>query len=324
MAGKLSMGKSILVRAVAALIVVGVIPLLLVAKLLIKTNNDAMKEQVQRTHHVAARTAADRISAFINAWQARCGSVASNELVIRNPKSPEAQEILQSLIGSDSSLAAVEIFDPSGQRVIAALGSAVKENLDPWFGRPILGSVELVGRGNERWLIVSARMTDSLATVQMMVEANEIDGMLNPRELGSHAEMGLIDKKGALLAPQGRRIESFPSNLVAFGRTATLTGAGEYSDRETGEFFGAYAPVAQHDWVVLSKQPKDIAYEVQRSMRVRSMQALALTLGLTIILSGIAYAQLVRPIRQLVAAQRKLAGGSSAASGGSGSEIQQL
>ena len=29
-------------------------------------------------------------------------------------------------------LAAVEIFDPSGQRVIAALGSAEKATLDPW------------------------------------------------------------------------------------------------------------------------------------------------------------------------------------------------
>ncbi len=318
-----SIGKSILVRAVAALVIVGLAPLLLTAYRLIAITKHGMEDQVLLTHTVAARIAGERIDEFVNSWIARCSAVSVNDVVTENAKSLEAREILQSLLGADSNLAAVEIFDASGQRVIALRNREFKDGLDPWLGRPILGEIEIAGRGKERWLIVSSRIRDTLATVQMIVDARPIDQILLGAELGPEAELGLIDRAGSILAPQGRSAESFPPDLVAFGKSATLLGAGEFGTPATGRVLGAYYPLANESWAVLSRQPIDVAQAVDRKMRREALVSLAGAVGLTAILSGIAYAQLVRPIRQLVAAQRKLAGGASSGGGG-GSEIQQL
>lgn len=323
MAGRLSLGKSILVRAIAALILVGFAPLLFTAYRLIGINKHGMEDQVLLTHTVAARTAGERIDAFVEAWRARCNAVSMNEIVLADARSPEASEILQSLLGGDANLAAIEIFDPSGQRVIAIRSREFESDLSPWFGRPILDQVEIAGRGTERWLIVSSRLPDSLATVQMIVDAKTIDQVLIGAELGPQAELGLIDRNGTILAPQGRTIKSFPPDLVAFGKSATFLGAGEFGTKDTGRVLGAYFPLPNHAWAILSRQPIDVAQAVDRKMRGEARTSLALSLGLTGVLAGLAYAQFVRPIRELVAAQRKLAGGTPAAGGG-GSEIQQL
>lgn len=320
---KLSFGKSILVRAAGALVIVGFVPLVITAVRLIGINKDGMKEQVLRAHNVAATTSAERIDAFVDSWRSRCSAVSMNELVAADPKSPEAVEMLQSLLGGDANLAAVEVFDPAGQRVVGIRSREAGGAIDEWFGRAILGELELVGHGAERWLIVSSRFPDSLATVQMIVSAKSIDDILTTTVLGPESELGLIDKEGRLLAPRGRSLDAFPPDLVAFGKTASLGGAGRFGTKQTGEVLGAYHPLGRPDWTVISRQPVEVAEQIERTMRGEASKALGLAIALTAALTGLAYAQFVRPIRQLVLAQRKLAGGAGRGGEG-GSEIQQL
>jgi serine/threonine-protein kinase len=323
MAKGLSFGKSILVRAAGALIIVGFVPLLITASRLININKDGMKDQVLRAHNVAATTSAERIDAFVDSWRSRCNAVSMNEIVARDPRSPEALEMLQSLLGGDANLVAVEIFDPAGQRVVAVRSREVGGTIDEWFGHAILSELELVGKGTERWLIVSSRLSDSLATVQMIVNAKSIDDILTTTVLGPQSELGLIDKQGRLLAPRGRSIDAFPPDLVAFAKTASLGGAGRFGTKQSGQVLGAYHPLEKPNWTVLSRQPVEVAEEIEGTMRREATKSLALAVGLTAVLTGLAYAQFVRPIRQLVRAQRKLAGGAGRGGEG-GSEIQQL
>jgi tRNA A-37 threonylcarbamoyl transferase component Bud32 len=323
MAKGLSFGKSILVRAAGALLIVGFVPLLITASRLININKDGMKDQVLRAHNVAATTSAERIDAFVDSWRSRCNAVSMNEIVARDPKSPEAVEILQSLLGGDANLVAVEILDPTGQRVVGIRSREAGSAIDAWFGHAILGDLDLVGKGVDRWLIVSSRLPDSLATVQMIVKAKSIDDVLTTTVLGPQSELGLIDRQGRLLAPRGRSLDAFPPDLVAFAKTASLGGAGRFGTVESGQVLGAYHPLGKPDWTVLSRQPVEVAEEIERSMRREATTALGLAVCLTAVLTALAYAQFVRPIRQLVLAQRKLAGGSSRGGEG-GSEIQQL
>lgn len=321
MAKRLGFGKSILVRAAGALVIVGFVPLLITASRLISINKDGMKDQVLRAHNVAATTSAERIDAFIDAWRSRCNAVSMNEIVGRDPRSPEALEILQSLLGGDANLVAVEVFDPAGQRVVAVRSRDAGRSIDEWFGHAILAELELVGKGTDRWLIISSRLPDSLATVQLIVNARSIDDILTTTVLGPQSELGLIDKQGRILAPRGRSIDSFPPDLVAFAKTASLGGAGRFGTKQSGQVLGAYHPLGKPDWTVLSRQPVEVAEEIERTMRREATKALALAVGLTAVLTALAYAQFVRPIRQLVRAQRKLAGGAGREGG---SEIQQL
>jgi HAMP domain-containing protein len=75
------------------------------------------------------------------------------------------------------------------------------------------------------------------------------------------------------------------------------------------------------DWYVLSRQPARVAEAVAASMRRRALLSVAAALGLAGALSAAAYRTVVRPLRELVRAQRRLAGGAGSASG---NEVQQL
>lgn len=318
---KLRPGQSILVRVVAALAFVGIVPLLVAALRLIDVNTDGMITQVLRTHAVAARTAADRIGTFLGSWEARCEAIATNEIVQSDPRSPESQEILQSLLQSAPELAVVEIFDADGRSVLRVARRDLAERVSSWLGRMMTGRADLVRVTGAPWLLVSSRLPSPLGSVQMVVSASEVDGILNAPEVGEQADLALIGPGPRVLAPPRVDFGTFPADLIDRGSKAIIVGSGEFEGETGGQVLGAFAPIPDRGWFVVSKQPIDVAYEVQKQMRVQSATALGLALALTLLLSGIAYQQLVRPIRQLVDAQRKLAGEKESTGG---SEIKQL
>lgn len=318
---KLRPGQSILVKVVAALAFVGVVPLLVAAFGMMDANTDGMITQVLRTHAVAARTSADRVGTFIGNWQARCEATASNEFVQSDPRSTESVEILQSLVQSAPELAVVEIFDSDGRSVLRAGRRDVTDRVSSWLGRVMSGEVDLVRIGGAPWLLVSSKLPAPLGSVQMIVDAVEIDRVLNAPEIGEEADLALIGPGPRILAPPRVDFGAFPPDLIERGSKSIIVGSGEFQDASGESVLGAFAPIPDREWFIVSKQPIDIAYEVQKRMKAQSGTAVGLALTLTLVLSGIAYQQLVRPIRQLVSAQRKLTGEEA---GGGGSEIKQL
>jgi hypothetical protein len=318
---KLRPGQSILVRVVAALAFVGVVPLLVAAVGLIDVNTDGMITQVLRTHAVAARTAADRVETFIGSWESRCRATASNELIQTDPRSLESQEILQSLLQGSPELAVIEIFDADGRSVLRAARRDLSDKVGSWIGRVMKGRIDLVRESGSPWILVSSNLPAPLGSIQMIVDAAVVDQVLNAPEVGEQADLALIGPGPQILAPQRVDFGMFPPALIERGSKASIVGSGEFTDPSGNEVLGAFAPIPDHQWFIVSKQPIDVAYEVQKRMRARSATALGLALGLTLVLSGVAYQQMIRPIRQLVSAQRKLAGQKE---GGEGSEIKQL
>jgi hypothetical protein len=270
---------------------------------------------------VAARTSADRIGSFVLSWRSRCGAIASNEIVLTAPRSEESLEIIQSLLQGDSDLAVLEIFDADGRSVLRAGRRDLGGRVSPWLGRVMKGEADLVRVGASVWLLVSAKLPAPLGSVQMIVDASVVDQILNAPEVGEEADLALIGPGPRVLAPSRKDFSTFPPDLINRGSKAIIVGAGEFPTGDGETVFGAFAPIHDMQWFVVSKQPIDVAYAVERKMRVQSATALGLALTLTLALSGIAYTQLVRPIRQLINAQRKLAGQGDA---GEGSEIRQL
>ena len=81
----------------------------------------------------------------------------------------------------------------------------------------------------------------------------------SPGELGEEAELLLSDRRGRVAASGAERsLASFPKELVA-RRCRPHSGAGRGAD---GQVLGAYAPVPDSDWVVLSRQPAAVAEAV--------------------------------------------------------------
>jgi HAMP domain-containing protein len=116
-------------------------------------------------------------------------------------------------------------------------------------------------------------------------------------------------------------VASLPRPLIETALSGRLSGAGRFPDGHGGEILAAYAPVAESGWVVLSRQPAVVAEAVAGRLRRRAAFAVGAALALIGLLSAAAYGSVIRPLRELVAAQRDLA---KAAPAPSGDEISDL
>ncbi len=104
---------------------------------------------------------------------------------------------------------------------------------------------------------------------------------------------------GQVIEGSLRSLDSFPARMVAGAFSGHLRGAAHFQGPGGERVLGAYAPVAGSDWVVLSRQPSRVANAVAGRVRRQEIYALSAALLLIAALSALAYASLVRPIRQL-------------------------
>ena len=145
---------------------------------------------------------------------------------------------------------------------------------------------------------------------------------LAPEELGEQARLLLLDRAGRPLLGSAGEIADLPAALLESALSARLSGSGRFRDRAAREIVGAWSAADSGRWIVVSTQPAAIAEAAARRMRLRSALAVVLALALAAIISTFAYRALVRPLRALLAAQRRMAGLSGAPA--KGSEVAEL
>lgn len=85
---------NLLVRVIVGLVLVGVLPLAFVTIRLVDLNQEAMTAQVEQTHVLAARTASERIGAFLASRIVLANGLAANPALL-TPKSREARVLLR-------------------------------------------------------------------------------------------------------------------------------------------------------------------------------------------------------------------------------------
>jgi HAMP domain-containing protein len=119
-------------------------------------------------------------------------------------------------------------------------------------------------------------------------------------------------------------LDAFPPVLVEQALPGRAEGAGRFRDRSGAEVLGAYSPIPETDWVVLSRQPAQVAEAVAIQLRERSLLALGAALLLIAGLSAAAWFAVVRPVRELAVAQRELAGAAAVPVPQGRNEIEDL
>jgi serine/threonine-protein kinase len=308
-------------RVALALAAVGLVPLAVVPYL-VRLNRHAMADQVLRIHAVAARTTAARVGTFVESLLAAGRAAARNPVVYGDPRGPGAREALAGMLQSLPQLAGVDVEGPRGEALIrvqsrseAEVVRAALEDPDPVWLRPLRAAGRL-------WFRLTVPLPEGRGRLRLVADASAIEEEARPRELGTDAALVLAGPSGVIAASApGVTLESFPAALLASGRSMRASGSARYA--APGEdVLGAFAPVAGTEWFVLSRQPARVAEAIAHGMRQRALLAVGVALGLTGLLSAAAYRTLVRPLRDLVHAQRRLAGGG--AGGASGNEVQQL
>jgi serine/threonine-protein kinase len=298
---------SLLARISIALALVALVPLAYAVWSLFDVNRRGMHEQVLRTHAVAASTAAERIAGAVEMRRALARSIAANDAA-----STDAG-FLQELLAADASIEILEIVNRSGETVVRVQRRGANERIGalPPYAPAVWKGV----------LLVTEPISDARGEVHLVASAAAIAEALDPVEIGDQARIVLASRDDRIVAGDAA-LSSFPPAMVAAARSARVNGTGVYRNDRNQEILGAFAPVAGTPWFVLSRQPSALAEVIANSMRRRAVTAAAVAIGLALGLVLVAQRSVVRPIREVIRAQRRLGGLTPLPSGSN--EIEQL
>jgi hypothetical protein len=314
----------LLTRIVMALAAVSLIPLAVVAVRLIGVNADALKNQVLETHSMAARTAAGRVESFIRSLRSLSTTLAAHPSVLQDPRSDAARELLAGTLQARPDVAAVFLLDASGATIIGAQQREFAAELEPVLAQPVAAPLSLVRGRQRRWLRLDEPLAGGDGTLRLVAGDEPLSEMLSSIELGEAAEEVLASAAGEVLAGSAASLDSFPPSLVERASALKLDGSGEFEPPpgQSENTLGAYATVNGTDWFVASRQPVSVARATLVRMQRQSWIAVGLALALVALLTLLARFTLVKPIRALIGAQRRMAGLSPLPTGGN--EIEQL
>ena len=312
----------LLVRVVAALAAMGLLPLAITYYQL-RTNKDALTDQVLRTHVVAARTAAAQADSHLEGLVVLAKSTAAHPVLRNDPQSPVAQEMLGGVLIAQPAVGVVSVFNPEGETVVMLRRTDMKEEIDTFYDPADERELSVVEGATRRWLRVRSALPDEAGVLVLLADAEVLDSKIVSFQIDEQALLALASRDGDVFFGGAKSLAEFPDALVERARAGKLgSGSTEYNDARSGHVIAGHAELKIAPWFVLSRQPATVARVAQeRIARATWISALGAVL-LAAALSGGAYLTVVRPLRRLAAAQNELMGDDAVATGGS--EIDQL
>lgn len=306
----------LLPRLLLALALVGLVPLVMITADRQRVE-ESLREQVLRTHALAARNTADRVAGYLDLHRAVADALANNPQVYESPASPATGELLAGLLQGQETVYALALTNIEGEEFLRAQRREGAAAAELALAAPTSREVTHLTAEGEEWLRLDIPFADASGMVRLLATARPLAELLQPKEIGREAELVVADESGAVVAGSMANLDELPPALVAKAVSGRVSGAAG----EDAAVVGAFSPVPAVPWVVISTQPRDVAEAVSRRLRLRTRMAIAGAFFAVLVLSLAAWASVVRPIRNLVNAQRALAGLTTSPGG---SEIEQL
>jgi len=316
----------LLAQIAIALALVGIVPVALAVWQLVGVNREAMYDQVQRTHTVAARTAADALDAYLAGKRALGAALAADPRLLSDPTGRAAQELLRDSLAAWSAggVAGLVLLDPAGSVALRVRARDRAALVDSLVEPPPVSAPRLAAVDGHAWAAIPVALAGGAGTLVLVADAEPVAVALNPDELGEQARLLLLDahRNAVWGAPHGAAALGQELSAALTGR---LAGAGRYTEPGGARIIAAWAGTDRGRWIVLSMQPGTIAEAAARSMAKRSIVAVAASALLVVAISLAAWRGLVRPLRALLAAQRASTGaGGDRNDAAAGSETDQL
>lgn len=311
------------------LTVVGALPFAL-SWYQIQSSREAMVDQTQLTHLLVARANADGISDYLNVMDGLLASAGDHEDVYLQPDSEASLEVLKETLATRDELKSLGLY----ARKSAGGPQAAVTNEEIFVlakkGQPsasgellerVLNEGPVAVRRQQRSYLVLGRETARPGVFLLaLLDNTQLRDRSAPPELGDAARLAVIDADGKLVAGDGDAIELVPDHILTQTREAPVRSDAHRFDLDEGFGVAAFARIPAADWSVLSVQPARQAERATTQMRRTAWQAFgALALVMGLLMLG-AHRLVVRPVRQMIASQRRLLGSGS----GGGSEISQL
>lgn len=323
-----------------ALGAVGLLPLGIVSFGLADLNRDAIEVQVLRTHALAANTAAERVASFLAVRRSLAEGMAGNP-ALADPLSPAAQELLRQNLGAwaDLGVLAIAIVDREGREGLRAqIKGADRGRIDRALAAGDAGAVGGTGAREPipvmnpqgaLTVVLTAPLPGAagadagrpLGAVRLVCDGQALVEIAQPIEMGDEADLLIIDRSRQPIVASGAPLSGFPEGLVESALSGKIGGARRFRDKTGETILGAFAPVPRSSWSVLSRQPARVADAVANRLRRRALIAIGAALALIAALGALAWWTVIKPLRELVRAQRRLARGGAL---GGGDEIADL
>lgn len=325
----------LLARLVLALVLVGVVPTG-VGLYQLRTQKDTLLEQVQRTHIVAATSSAARVDAVLRPWLDLAQTLAAHPTLTSAPKSPESQSLLAGLLETRPEIAVLGLFDGEGVNVLMARRKGMAQELPEEQVSGASGAdestdagprTELIRGMESNWLrtVVDLRTADDdvPGRLVLVTSAEALEPAVQATELGNQAFLVLARRQGGVLVGGADALASFPLQAVEAAASGKVSsGCSVYRDEQSGDgqdLVVAHAAVLGAPWFVMSRQPATVAEEAKLRLERAAWLSGLMAVALTLVLAAVAWSTVIRPIRRLADAQRKLVG-----TDGTGSEIADL
>jgi HAMP domain-containing protein len=274
---------------------------------------------------VAAESAAVQVAAFVSTRVSLARGAASNP-ALSDPRSPLARGFLAENLGAwaDLGVLAVEVTDPRGERVIQAQLRGVQDRVAAALAPDVRLPLAATGSGRDLTLRVTAPLPQGAGLLRLICDGSSLRDLSALSALGSEADLLVAERGGRVLLGTVSDLAGFPEGLTNVALSGRISGAGRFGAPDGEEILGAYAPVADSDWAVVTRQPARVAEAVAVRLRRRSLYAIGAALALIGALSVFAWRGIVRPIRELVEGQRRLARLPAAEGHPGGDEIGEL
>lgn len=305
------------------LLLVSILPFIVTAYQ-IKESQDSLVNQVQQTHLVSVDATADKVSSYLLGFQNLLESIGNNPNFTDNLNTAFSDELLAGALLVHDELLAVAIYRNNDQQDLVqiaqtrSVGSFVQSAFSPAFQQ----TFQAISLNSNNYLVVRQPTENDQYVLFALVDRAKLQELLTVHTLND-AVLGLSNAQNQIIEGKISDFRQFPENLK---RLITARHVGSAADNFIGDGntrqVAAFSRVAGTDWTVFSQQPADKAEIARQDMRATAVNALVAVLLLCSLIAFVAHRKIVRPIRELVASQKRLLGESKADVGGS--EIEQL
>ena len=314
--------RNTLLRAtIAALAAVALLPFALAAFQIYQAR-ESMVNQAQQTHLIAARATADRIDNELQGLIDAAHASAQNPQLFDDPLSEVSRETLTGLlIGRSRIKLAATLYTQEGTEQLVQLARAPSIELPDVATLSGLGPrPSFVELGANTYLGVARETARSGLRVVLLADAAPLLAALQPRELGSTAQLFLLD--GDHLERPTHLAAPLPDSLLAAVRTAEIDAQAVRTEVDGVLTVGAFARLGDSGRAVASLQPAADAEAAAARMRRAALIALAAVALMVAGLSVLAWRKVLQPLRALLTLQRSVL--PMTAGPGSGSDLADL
>jgi len=308
---------------VLGLLLVGLLPFAITAYQ-IKANQDSLVSQVQQTHLVSVDATADKVSSYVLGLQNLLRSIADNQNLLTQLQSELSDELLASTLLIQNEVLAIAVYTnddaPRLERIAQkkTVGSLAQSILQ----QASEDALQAITLNDQSYLVVRQPTVDGKLVTLMLVDRSKLQELLTVPALND-AVLGLSSGQNEIIDGQVNNYAGFPDSLRTLVEARYVGSAADnFVGNNGARQVAAFARVTGTDWIIFSQQPADKAEIARQDMwnaAIRALFAVSLLCG---IFAFAAHTKIIKPIREMVLAQKRLLGAGSADT--SGSDIDQL